>query len=98
MSNYPDDIRDFDHDPRSPFYDDGGFEDACSVKHSEIEEDIAGHSDVIMEGLASLSDEDCSKFLVSLLSDDDKSVDANLILEDVIADIAKEKVESESES
>ena len=26
MSNYPDDIRQYDHDSRSPFYDDGGHE------------------------------------------------------------------------
>lgn len=30
MSNYPDDIRSYDHHPQSPFYDDGGYEDAVS--------------------------------------------------------------------
>ena len=34
--NYPDDIRSYDHDPRSPFYDDGGLEDAEESLFEEI--------------------------------------------------------------
>lgn len=35
MSNYPDDIRNYDHDPRSPFY----APPCCSECGEELEED-----------------------------------------------------------
>ena len=36
MSNYPDDIHQYDNDPRSPFYDDGGYEVALDEKIKEF--------------------------------------------------------------
>jgi hypothetical protein len=38
--NYPDNIRNFDHDPRSPFYDDGDEEMTLSEREA-LEEDRA---------------------------------------------------------
>jgi len=38
MSNYSDDVRNFDHDSRSPFYDDGGREQAIEDKTFEVKE------------------------------------------------------------
>ena len=37
MSNYPDDIRQYDHDPRSPFF--STEEDVCWACDRELEED-----------------------------------------------------------
>ena len=37
---YPDDIRQYDHDPRSPFYDDGGYEAFYESRVDELLEDI----------------------------------------------------------
>ena len=35
--NYPDDIRQYDNDPRSPFFDDGGLEEAEEAMFEEIQ-------------------------------------------------------------
>lgn len=48
-SNYPDNIRDFDHDPRSPFYDDGGLEEAHVAKMKEIDGDEKLVAEIIGE-------------------------------------------------
>ena len=40
MSNYSDDVRSFDHDSRSPFYDDGGREQAIEDKTAEVKETL----------------------------------------------------------
>ena len=40
MSNYPDDIRQYDHDPRSPFYDDDGYELFTESRVEELLKDI----------------------------------------------------------
>jgi len=39
--NYPDDIRSYDHDPRSPFYAGQGLEDAVEDASGEYHEDHA---------------------------------------------------------
>ena len=40
MSNYSDDIRSFDHDSRSPFYDDGGRDQAIEDRADEVKETL----------------------------------------------------------
>jgi len=47
--NYPDDIRDFDDHPGSPFYDDSGFEDAVDEKVAELEECEVKIAEIIAE-------------------------------------------------
>ncbi len=47
MSNYPDDMHDHDHDPRSPYYDDGGREAAEETRYIEILEDVVNELDEI---------------------------------------------------
>ena len=49
MSNYPSDIRQFDHDPRSPFFDDSAFEEAHTKKMQEISKDAQYIANVIAE-------------------------------------------------
>jgi hypothetical protein len=45
MSNYPDNIRDFDHDPRSPFYVEQHTHcDKCEKKLAE-DDDFISHED-----------------------------------------------------
>lgn len=39
-SNYPDDIRSYDNDSRSPFYNDRGEEKWCENRYTELLEDI----------------------------------------------------------
>ncbi len=39
-SNYPDDIRSYDNDPRSPFYDDKGEEAWCEARYTELLSDV----------------------------------------------------------
>jgi len=102
MDNYPDDIRSFDDNPNSPFYDDGGFEDAVTAKYDEIIENVAKHAEEIAERVADLSEEDNVKFYQSLVGKDKegectKHVAAD-ILEKIIEVIAEGKVEEEREA
>ena len=46
MSNYPDDIHQYDNDPRSPFYDDGGYENFVEEKTNEYNDDCSGCSTI----------------------------------------------------
>lgn len=39
LDNYPDDIRSYDHDPRSPFYQEGPECDECGAELS-VDEDF----------------------------------------------------------
>lgn len=39
MSNYPDDVHQYDSNPNSPFFDDGGLEEAHIAKMEEVEGD-----------------------------------------------------------
>jgi hypothetical protein len=47
--NYPDDIRDFDNHPGSPFYDDSGFESAVAHKFEELKECHVKVAEIICE-------------------------------------------------
>ena len=47
--NYPDDIRDFDDHPGSPFYDDSGFEAAVIHKCQELEECEVKVAEIVAE-------------------------------------------------
>ena len=61
MSNYPDDIHQYDNDPRSPFYDDKGYEAAFEEKYREFinnPSDIEVDLDLVGE---SIMDIFCSK-------------------------------------
>jgi len=49
MSNYPDDIRQYDDNPNSPFFDDSGLEDAHTAKCEEIEADMELIAEIISE-------------------------------------------------
>ena len=40
MSNYPDDIHQYDSDPRSPFYDDKGYEAFYESRVAELLKDV----------------------------------------------------------
>ena len=40
MPNYSDDVRSFDHDSRSPFYDDGGRDQAIEDKTLEVRDTL----------------------------------------------------------
>lgn len=40
MSNYPDDAHQYTNDSRSPFYDDGGFDDAVERKTEDVKADL----------------------------------------------------------
>lgn len=40
MSNYPDDIRLYDHDPRSPFYEE---RDYCDTRHKRADHCTCDH-------------------------------------------------------
>ncbi len=39
--NEPEDIRNFDQDPRSPYYDDGGQEAWCDQRYDELLKDVS---------------------------------------------------------
>ena len=43
---YPDDIRQYDHDPRSPFYDDKGYELFFESRVDELLKDVTELTDV----------------------------------------------------
>jgi hypothetical protein len=61
--NYPDDIRDFDNHPGSPFYDDSGFESAVNHKFEELKECHVKVAEIICE----LDDEPYSKLIDAVL-------------------------------
>ena len=50
MSNYSDDIRSFDHDSRSPFYDDGDRDEAIEQRAEEIGEQLREQHHVKING------------------------------------------------
>ncbi len=50
-SNYPDDMKDHDNDPRSPNYDDKGEEAWCEARYTEILNDISELNDIDEIGL-----------------------------------------------
>ena len=54
MSNYPDDIRQYDHDPRSPFYDDGGYELFIESRVDELMEDITELDNIDNDAIAEI--------------------------------------------
>ena len=47
--NYPDDIREYDNHPGSPFYDDSGFEAAVAHKFEELKECHVKVAEIICE-------------------------------------------------
>ncbi len=49
MDNYPDNIRQFDNDPRSPFYDDGGEELWVERRADELEKNIGELNEAFLE-------------------------------------------------
>lgn len=101
MSNYPDDIRSYDDNPNSPFFDDGGFEDAVTAKYEEIAGNVSEYAEEIAERVADLSEEDNVKFYQSLVGKDKegectKHVAGDL-LEKILESMATDAVESERE-
>ena len=79
--NYPDDIRDFDNHPGSPFYDDSGFEAAvahkcqelsnCHVKVAEIicELDDKPYQKLVDSALFSIKDNKLLTAIINTLKD-----------------------------
>ena len=61
--NYPDDIREYDNHPGSPFYDDSGFEAAVAHKCEELEECHVKVAEIICE----LDDEPYQKLIDAAL-------------------------------
>ena len=57
--HYPDDIRKYDNDPRSPFYDDSA-EDAKDEWIDQRAEELAEDSALVTEAIAEMPDEELS--------------------------------------
>ncbi len=52
--NEPEDTRQYDHDPRSPYYDDGGQEAWCEQRYDELLKDISEIDCLDLEKLGEL--------------------------------------------
>lgn len=53
-SGYPDDIRQYDNDPRSPFYDDSKHEAFVDSRKSELLDDVSELGDVEVEAIGEI--------------------------------------------
>ena len=53
-SGYPDDIHQYDNDPRSPFYDDRGYELFFESRKQELIDDVSELGDVEVEDIGEI--------------------------------------------
>lgn len=60
-SNYPDDIRKYDNDPRSPFFDDGGYDVWVDDRMGELLEDMSELDDIEEDVIAEIVLDEYSK-------------------------------------
>ena len=68
--NYPDDIRQYDNDPRSPFYSGGDADDFDVWEHPEFLERMNDLNGYFMEAFTESSDEWLAMFKDAVLADD----------------------------
>jgi len=101
MSNEPDDIRNYDEDPRSPYFKEDGLEDAHTKKCLEIEADLASYDEKISQKLAGIFDENEDKytdFINAIIRGynelPEESADAIMMIEEIIGEIAMSEVMS----
>lgn len=83
--NYPDNIRQYDHDPRSPFYDDSKHEEFIEHREKQLMDDVLQLNNVDIEHISEIIMEEWNFDNVEMLD----------TLDDYFRSLAEKQAESE---